>query len=132
MITVIRENRRREDLGGLLDLHRQTIEVGDGYWVTFRVYQVPKSDGRPSGVTYALTLHRPDGERILGYDNAHVLKLRRSPSRRSRTPTEYDHVHRGVKGHDEKITPYVYENAGKLLEDFWTDVEALLRERGVR
>lgn len=37
----------------------------------------------------------------------------------------YDHVHRGSgdPGH-----PYRFDNAGKLIEDFWVEVERIMRE----
>lgn len=122
-------SKRREwsGLDGLLDLHRQTFEVGDQYWVTIRATRVPKSRHRPHGVEYSLTLHRPGGKRILGYDNAHRPTIRGNPSGRSKRPVEHDHVH-----HGDKMTAYVFETPAKLLEDFWIDVEATLKQEGAR
>ena len=109
-----------------MDLDRQTIEVGGGYWVALRAKRVPKDNHRPHGIEYALSLHRPNGARLMGYDNAHPVPMRANPSRRSRRPAAYDHIHRG-----EKCVQYVFESPGKLLEDFWMDVEAALREEGI-
>jgi len=86
-----------------------------------RVSRVPRDKHRPHGIQYALTLHRPGGKRILGYDNAHAAPARSNPSRRSRRPVAFDHIHRG-----QRVTHYVFESPGKLLEDFWADVEAAL------
>lgn len=127
MITVSGFDPTEKGLDGLLELDRQTIEVGDGYWVAMRAKRVPRSKHRPHGIQYALTLHRPGGKRILGYDNAHTVPMRTSPSRRSRQPVEYDHIHRGNRTHH-----YVFGSAGKLLEDFWADVEVALEMERTR
>lgn len=91
------------------------------------VNRVVPDSGRPHGIQYALTLHAPGGERMLGYDNAHKPRTRSGPSRRSVTPVMYDHVHRG-----SRITPYEFKTPGDLLVDFWEDVEAMLMKEGVR
>lgn len=88
---------------------------------------VPVSKERPHGIQYSLTLHRPGGERIVGYDNAHAPQMRANPSRRSKRPLEYDHVHRG-----RRMTPYNFKDAGTLLEDFWADVGIVLAKEGVK
>jgi hypothetical protein len=110
----------------LLDLNGHTIEVGGGFWVSITANSVARSAGRPHGIQYALSFHAPGGRRILGYDNAHAPRRRSSPSRRSVTPVAYDHVHRG-----DRITQYEFQSPGKLLEDFWRDVDAILREEGI-
>jgi len=38
-------------------------------------------------------------------------------------PRVYDHVHRG---HDDEGRPYQFIDAGKLIEDFWAEVERIL------
>lgn len=116
-----------EGLSRLLDLNGWTAEIGDGYWVCMKARRVAPEPGRPHGVQYALTLHRPGGERILGYDNAHVPRIATGPAAKSRRRAlRYDHRHR-----KQRTYAYEFESAGKLLEDFWHDVEAMLREEGV-
>jgi hypothetical protein len=61
----------------------------------------------------------PDGERLVGFDNAH-------PIGRRRRPEAHDHRHR-----PRTIRPYDYRDAATLLADFWSTVDAVLRERGV-
>lgn len=68
----------------------------------------------PQGIKYSLTLHSPDGARILGYDNAHVI-----PGYKFDLP--FDHLHRGTR-----IVRYSYQNAEQLLTDFFNDVEILI------
>lgn len=111
----------------LLDLHGFTAEVGGGFWVSMKARQVEPSGGRPHGIQYALTLHRPGNERVVGYDNAHRPQIGSGPSAASRTRVlAFDHRH--IKG---KVLAYTFETPLKLLEDFWADVEAILREEGI-
>jgi hypothetical protein len=126
LITVSADDRTWDGLEGLLDLDRQTMEIGGGYWVTMRARRVPKSRQRPHGVQYALTLHRPGGTRIVGYDNAHAPPRASGPAARSRRPVAYDHIHRR-----EAVAPYEFESPGRLLEDFWAEVEAALKREGI-
>jgi len=43
-----------------------------------------------------------------------------------------DHRHTPAKpGHQRTITAYEHRDAATLLADFWTTVDAVLRERGV-
>ena len=87
--------------------------------------RIPHDAGRPGAIEYALTLHRPGGKRILGYDNAHAPDVRTGPSNRSARPTAFDHVHKG-----ERVVPYTFRSPGDLLEDFWRNVEKILKEEG--
>jgi len=85
----------------------------------FVVTRVPVSAEKPHGLDYALTLHGPDGERLVGFDNAHpVAKQKRGE------PQDHRHRLRTIKAYD-------YRDAATLLGDFWTTVDAVLRERGV-
>jgi hypothetical protein len=70
-------------------------------------------------VDYPLTLHGPDGLRLVGFDNAH-------PVARQRRGAPQDHRHRL-----RTIRPYEYQDAATLLADFWETVDAVLRVRGV-
>ncbi len=108
-------------LDGLLDLHDQVLVVDPegGHWVSFRVTRVPVSREKPHGLDYSLTLHGPDGERLVGFDNAH-------PVGRQKRGEPQDHRHRL-----STIKAYAYTDAATLLQDFWTTVDAVLREKGV-
>ena len=124
---LITERGPDHDLQHLLDLHMETIEVGHGYWVSIRAREVPPDEGRPHGISYALTLHGPRGRRLIGYDNAHAPPVTSSgPSRRSRQKSTFDHVHK-----DKAVQPYEFNSAERLLIDFWTDVYAALAKEGV-
>jgi len=105
----------------LLDLDGLVLVVDpEGcHWVRFVVTRVPVSPEKPHGLDYSLSLHGPDGERLVGFDNAHrVAKQKRGEPQ--------DHRHRL-----RRIKAYEYRDAAALLEDFWKTVDAMLRERGV-
>ena len=108
----------------LLDLDGEIMEVGGGYWVELRARKVPPSPAKPHGIDYALSLFGPDGKRLVGYDNAHPVSLGRAPSRKKRTTGDHRHARTAV-------WPYDYSDAETLLQDFWTDVERVLKEDGI-
>ena len=108
----------------LLDLHGQTLFVDEaGHWVKFIVVRTAVTPQRPHGLSYSLTLHAPDGERLVGFDNAHSVRERWGPGTRRRR--ESDHRHRL-----RFMEPYEFKDAATLLEDFWNEVDAVLKERG--
>lgn len=113
-------------LGTLLDLDGQVLVVDPAgrYWVRFVVQQVPPSSERPHGLSYSLTLHDPNGERLVGFDNQHPVRPTKGPS--GRGAASRDHKHRYAT-----VRPYGYADAATLLSDFWAEVDAVLRERGV-
>ena len=78
-----------------------------------------RGDAGRGSLDYSLTLHGPDGERLVGFDNAHpvVGQKRGGPQ---------DHRHRL-----RTIKAYEYRDAATLLAEFWGTVDAVLRERGV-
>jgi hypothetical protein len=114
------EYKRDTGLDALLDLHSQIMVVDEkaGYWVKFVVRRVPPSDDKPHGLDYSLTLHDATGERLVGFDNAHPVKGSKGRLR--------DHRHRF-----KTVKPYAYRNAAALLEDFWSEVDMVLKEKGI-
>jgi hypothetical protein len=70
--------RRDRSLDALLDLDGQVLVVDpeSNHWVRFVVRRVPITEGKPHGLDYSLTLHGPDGERLVGFDNAHRVSGR--------------------------------------------------------
>jgi|SRR5262245_8706804 len=116
--------RHDEGLERLLELDGFLAEVGGGFWVKIQVRRVAPDASRPQGIAYTLTLHAPDGQRLFGIDNAHSVRLRRGPS--GRAPAWRDHLHR-----DETVRPYVYRGADALIDDFWREVETILKKAGI-
>jgi Family of unknown function (DUF6516) len=80
---------RDPTLDVLLDLDGQVLVVDPegGHWVRFVVTPVPVSPEKPHGIDYSLTLHGPDGKRLVGFDNAHPV----GRHKRGEVP---DHRHR--------------------------------------
>ena len=111
---------RDPTLDVLLDLDGQVLVVDPegGYWVRFVVTRVPVSPEKPHGLDYSLTLHGADGERLVGFDNAHPVGTQKRGE-----PQDHRHRLRTIKAYD-------YQDAATLLGDFWTIVDAVLRERG--
>ena len=105
-------------LDTLLDLNGtvMVIDPSGQHWVKFIVNRVPKSPERPHGLNYSLTLHTANGERLVGFDNAHSIAKK----------TKNDHKHRL---HSTKS--YEYSDATALLVDFWNEVEITLKQKGV-
>jgi hypothetical protein len=112
---------RDPSLDVLLELDGQVLVVDPegGHWVRFVVTQVPVSGEKPHGLNYSLTLHGPDGEWLVGFENAH-------PVAHQKRGEAQDHRHRL-----RVIKAYDYQDAATLLHDFWTMVDTVLRERGI-
>lgn len=123
---VERPPKRDPCLDTLLDLDGQVMVIDEGceYWVEFKVRQVPVTEKRPHGLDSSLTLHGKNNERLVGFDNAHALRQTRSPGGKGRST--FDHKHRL-----RTIRPYGYRDAASLLDDFWKEVDSVLREKGV-
>jgi len=112
---------RDPSLDTLLDLDGQVLVVDPdgGHWVRFVVTRVAASPEKPHGLDYSLTLHGTEGERLVGFDNAH-------PVGRQKRGDPQDRRHRL-----KTIRPYDYQDAATLLADFWADVDSVLKQRGV-
>ncbi|MFZ3238378.1 MAG: DUF6516 family protein [Stellaceae bacterium] len=107
------------ELEVLLSLDGYEFDFARGYRVRFEARRIQPTTGRPHGVKYSLTLHDPAGRRIYGIDNAHTV----------RRQTAFDHRH----GHGaRRMMPYDYRGPVQLADDFYREVERILRERGVR
>ena len=110
----------------LLDLDGQVLVVDPAgrYWVRFGVRRVAKSPGCPHGLSYSMSLHDSGGNRLVGFDNAHPVRRSRGPG--GKGEWSFDHKHRlGT------VRPYRFRSAAALLEDFWCEVDAVLKEKGV-
>ena len=99
----------------LLDGTRYVIDEAHGLWVKFEAKKIRQTADRPHGIKYSLTLHDRKNERIMGFDNAHAVD----------EDNTFDHWHRNKK---DTGRPYKYINSGKLVEDFWKEVDKILNE----
>jgi hypothetical protein len=94
-----------------LDLNGWVSEVGGGFWIKVCVHAEGHEGPFPCGLSYSLTLHKANGERVVGYDNAHPFTEKRG-ARRVATPTA-DHRH-----YRDRIEAYAFASPAKLVEDF--------------
>lgn len=109
-----------------MDLHGSILIQDDGYWIKIEAWRATQSAEIPHGIRYSLILHEPYGKRILGYDNAHALRLPKKFKYAGRI-LAHDHKHRHAS---DQGTPYEFKNAQQLINDFFADVDqALLKEK---
>jgi hypothetical protein len=99
---------RRHDIDLLLGLTTDRQDIKDGWWFKIVAQEDP---GEPDGIRYSLTLHRNDGARVLGFDNAHGRH------------------HRHTAGGAER--PYSFTTCTALLDKFFDDIDSHLHAIGV-
>jgi len=112
-------------LSTLLDLDGEILDQGNGYWVEIRAWTVEPSRDVPHGLRYSLTLHAPEGTRILGFDNAHAPR-KGGKFRYVGERLPYDHRHRHAA---DRGVPYGFRDAHQLLKDFFEEVDRVLKAR---
>ncbi|HZU89058.1 MAG TPA: DUF6516 family protein, partial [Stellaceae bacterium] len=96
----------------------ERVTIKSGCSIRIAAQRIEATKSRPHGIKYSLTLYDAQGRRIYGLDNAHGVRRRRP---------EFDHRH--VYG-GRRLVPYTYRGPVQLLEDFYAEVERILRERG--
>ena len=118
-------NQEDKTIENLLDLDgiRYVIDERLGLWVKFEAKRVSPTKDRPHGIRYSLSLHNRSNERIMGFDNAHAIEHGKKVNVKAKRV--YDHWHRDDKDNGR---PYMYETADKLVEDFWKEVEKILKK----
>lgn len=118
-------SKEDKTIENLLELNgvRYVIDEHSGLWVKFEAKLTAPSKDRPHGIRYSLSLHDRSNKRIMGFDNAHAVpyggKVNVAPKR------TYDHWHRDESDNGR---PYDYKNTGKLIEDFWNEVENVIKK----
>lgn len=104
----------------LIGLDGYTYVYDDGYFVKFKFKKVLITKEIPHGISYSLTYHNKEKQRVLGYDNSHFPKNVRNKYRKG--GFVFDHKHRNES--DEGII-YEFVDFETLLEDFERDVKRL-------
>ncbi|WP_245409523.1 DUF6516 family protein [Methyloceanibacter sp. wino2] len=99
--------------------------MGRGYWVEIHAKIVGPTEAKPHGIDYGLCLLDPKGNRLVCFDNAHPVKTGRSPSKKKSPTNDHRHDERG------NVKPYAYTDAGTLVEDFWAEVDRVLKDEGI-
>jgi hypothetical protein len=110
----------------LLGYDGRRHHFASGHYMKFEVRTVEKSRSVPHGIAYALTLHAPDGKRLVGFDNAH--RVPNPGGRHVKRKPEADHWHRTAR---DKGRPYQFVSVERLLMDFFAEAERVLKEQGV-
>lgn len=110
----------------LLDFNGRIHRYAGGYWLKFEITKVKSNEERPHGLDYSFTLHGPDNRRLIGFDNAHDVPAK--GSRLKKRPKAMDHWHRTET---DKGRPYEFEDAETLIDDFFDEVERVLKEHGI-
>lgn len=111
-----------KDLEILLELDGLIIEQKMNCWVKFEIRQASAiTTTIPHGIRYSLSLHDRYGKRLMGFDNAHAITMKKT--KKHRAVKTYDHRHRHAK---DKGIPYEFIDAYQLLNDFWQEVDHIL------
>src|ERR1700674_1392123 len=110
----------------LLAFDGRIHHLEEGYWIKFEIKRVKAAEERAHGLSYSFTLHAPDGTRLVGFDNAHVVPA--TGSRFKRPPDTNDHWHRTE---NDPGRPYQFKDAETLIDNFFGEVERVLGERGI-
>lgn len=105
-------------LDALLEMDGTIYYYPSGFWLKIEAKRMYISNNYPHAIKYSLTLHDVNGNRVLGYDNAHGV-----PGKSINTA--FDHKHKGTR-----IISYKYSCAEELLEHFFNDVELILEKAG--
>lgn len=111
----------------LLAFDGRIHHLEEGYWIKFEIKRVRATKRRPHGLAYSFTLHGPDGTRLVGFDNAH--RAGTDSPRVSRESHATDHGHRTET---DRGKPYAFKDAATLIDDFFDEVERVLREHGIK
>jgi len=110
----------------LLAFDGRIHHLEEGHWLKFEIKKVKATKRRPHGLSYSFTLHAPDGTRLIGFDNAHGVAAAGSRYRQRLQAADHWHRLEGDIGRS-----YEFKDAATLLDDFFDEVERVLRERGV-
>jgi hypothetical protein len=106
----------------LLELHGTEYTEDNGYWYKIEAWMVEPSKEIPHGIRYNLTLHDKQNRRIIGFDNAHAVALKKKGKFKGRI-IAYDYQHKSTI---DKGEPYTFTSAQQLLNDFLAEVNRIL------
>ena len=106
----------------LLSLNGTEYTEENGCWYKIEAKLIEPSKERPHGIRYNLTLHDGNNTRILGFDNAHGIKVKKGGKYGGHMYL-YDHVHKSAKDTGQ---PYEFVDAEQLLKDFFSEVNKVI------
>jgi hypothetical protein len=114
------------ELEFLLSFDGANYEAAEGYVVEFTVKRTARTAERPHGVSYALVFRPVRGAPYVRFDNAHAAE--RPGGRFVKASPAYDHWHRDER---DLGRPYKFTTASQLLDDFWSEVKRVMKEKGI-
>jgi hypothetical protein len=122
---MISQNTPDTGLEYLLSLDGEIqVQEDEEHWIKIEAKRVAVTADRPHGIKYSLTLHRADGERVIGFDNAHAVPPTGSHFKHAAKQYPYDHRHRHPQ--DTGLL-YEFNTAYQLLSDFYAEVDKVLK-----
>ena len=95
------------------------------YRVKIEAKRTEVTPERPHGLSYSLTLHDADNERILGFDNAHPVRSRKGPGGKQHRFHDHRHCY-------DRTRVYHFVDTATLITDFYDAVDRILDELGVK
>lgn len=116
MITFEPDDPQRDPgLDALLDLDGEAfvIDPAGQYWVYFRVRRTRRTSDKPHGLEYSITLHGPEGKRLVGFDNAHSVRGTAGPGGRPGMITGIDKRRPGRTG--TRMQQRCWQTSGERL-----------------
>lgn len=123
MLTIIVTKKKDHTIENLLILDGDRYFIKDGkYEVVFKANLIEVSTERPHGLKYSLVLLNANGDRLIGFDNAHPAPKRRGPG--AKKTSYYDHKHKG-----KRTTTYKFNDAQTLIENFWAEVDKIIQQK---
>lgn len=97
-------------------------QMSNGWQVVIRAEWVDATPQRPHGLSYALILQDENGDRLLGFDNAHGFD--------GATATDpFDHEH--PAGRVGRRIEYPFTSASALITDFFERAQSYCKRREV-
>ncbi len=122
---IMKQVKTDKTINNLLELDgvRYVVDESLGLWVKFEAKEIESDLNRRQGIKYSLTLHDPYNRRIMGFDNAHAIEYGAKKVIASHRTYDHWHSHERDEG-----KPYRYKNAIKLIEDFWVEVDKILKK----
>jgi hypothetical protein len=113
--------RMQQGLQYLLELDGEIFPLENGFWIFIQSRLVKPATTTPHGIKYALTLHDRMNRRLLGYDNAHAIKVGGRGVQTTRRT--WDHRHRR-----NRVEPYEFKDVYQLLDDFLREASRIIDE----
>jgi len=109
---------RDASLDHLLSFDGYVYVEDDGCWAKYEIRLVEPSAEIPHGIRYNLTYHDKYNRRIIGFDNAHAVKMKKKKYCGRKITWDHEHDRKRVRA-------YEFESAEQLIVDFHKAIDGL-------